>query len=359
MGVTIKKIAEMSNVSTGTVDRVLNKRGKVKPEVEQRVLAIAKALDYKPNKVARGLALKNKNIKIGILFHVQQDYKNYAINESYEGIKQAEEEFSEFGITFIYRYCENFNVQNQIREIESLVDEDRVVALAITPLNDPLVSKALDSVIEQGIPVFCFINDISTNNKHYFIGIDNTQLGAVAAGLLNLLKKEYLHIGMVFPSLSLLGNQRRLKGFEQTVNSRYLKNMSIAAVCIATNDDMASYHIVKQMLVENKEINSIFFSSGAAEGGLMAIKEAGLLGKALIIAVDPSDIIQQHILEGNIAAAINQNTRKAGYLTIKLIFDYVMLGTFPEESNIVLQSDIIIKEHLSHMPVQNSNWDVM
>ena len=49
MKVTIKMIAELSGVSTGTVDRVLNKRGKVKPEVESRVRAIVDAFNYKPN----------------------------------------------------------------------------------------------------------------------------------------------------------------------------------------------------------------------------------------------------------------------------------------------------------------------
>ena len=35
--VTIKKIAELCGVSRGTVDRVLNERGRVKPETEEVV----------------------------------------------------------------------------------------------------------------------------------------------------------------------------------------------------------------------------------------------------------------------------------------------------------------------------------
>lgn len=47
--VTIKEIADRAGVSRGTVDRVLNNRGKVNPEKEERVRRIAQELGYKPN----------------------------------------------------------------------------------------------------------------------------------------------------------------------------------------------------------------------------------------------------------------------------------------------------------------------
>ena len=46
---TMKEIAELSGVSRGTVDRVLNHRGIVNAETERKVLEIAKLLDYQPN----------------------------------------------------------------------------------------------------------------------------------------------------------------------------------------------------------------------------------------------------------------------------------------------------------------------
>ena len=38
MPVTVKQIAELAGVSRGTVDRALNGRGNVRPEVEKRIL---------------------------------------------------------------------------------------------------------------------------------------------------------------------------------------------------------------------------------------------------------------------------------------------------------------------------------
>ena len=55
MRVTIRQIAEESGVSRGTVDRVLNNRGKVRPEVEERVRKVAEELGYNPNLLGRAL----------------------------------------------------------------------------------------------------------------------------------------------------------------------------------------------------------------------------------------------------------------------------------------------------------------
>lgn len=40
--VTIKQIADLCGVSRGTVDRVINERGNVKPETKELVLSMAK-----------------------------------------------------------------------------------------------------------------------------------------------------------------------------------------------------------------------------------------------------------------------------------------------------------------------------
>ena len=41
MGVTLQQIAEAVGVSRGTVDRALNDRGRIKPEVAEKIKKIA------------------------------------------------------------------------------------------------------------------------------------------------------------------------------------------------------------------------------------------------------------------------------------------------------------------------------
>lgn len=48
MAVTLQQIAEAAGVSRGTVDRALNNRGRIRPEVEEKIKKIAQEMGYQP-----------------------------------------------------------------------------------------------------------------------------------------------------------------------------------------------------------------------------------------------------------------------------------------------------------------------
>ena len=65
--VTIKEIARLSGVSRGTVDRVLNNRGSVKPETAEKVMQVIKDVNYSPSRAGKTLAIKKKQLKFGFI----------------------------------------------------------------------------------------------------------------------------------------------------------------------------------------------------------------------------------------------------------------------------------------------------
>jgi hypothetical protein len=58
--VTLQDVARYANVSVGTIDRVLHKRGKVSPEKLRVVEEAISKLNFNPNQLARTLALGNQ-----------------------------------------------------------------------------------------------------------------------------------------------------------------------------------------------------------------------------------------------------------------------------------------------------------
>ncbi|GGF93889.1 LacI family DNA-binding transcriptional regulator [Paenibacillus abyssi] len=74
MTVTIKELAQLCNVSEGTVDRALNDRKGISPKTKKRILKAAQELNYLPNHLARGLA-KGQSFTLGVvLFDVTNPY---------------------------------------------------------------------------------------------------------------------------------------------------------------------------------------------------------------------------------------------------------------------------------------------
>lgn len=96
--ITIKEIAKRANTSRGTVDRVVNNRGKVNKELEARIRKIMEEEHYVPNEVARVLTMSGQKINIGVIIgSINHDFleivKKGVINES-ENIVSALTTFS-------------------------------------------------------------------------------------------------------------------------------------------------------------------------------------------------------------------------------------------------------------------------
>src|SRR6266576_6386652 len=62
----IHLIAEMANVSIGTVDRALHGRPGIKDATRQRILEIAQQIGYIPNLAARALSVAKSTARIGV-----------------------------------------------------------------------------------------------------------------------------------------------------------------------------------------------------------------------------------------------------------------------------------------------------
>jgi LacI family transcriptional regulator len=95
--IRIKDIAQLANVSVGTVDRVLHNRGNVNEEKWEKVMKIINELSYTPNILAKSLASK-KIIRIAVLIPEPYNSFNLYLEKPLDGINQAREELSDYNV---------------------------------------------------------------------------------------------------------------------------------------------------------------------------------------------------------------------------------------------------------------------
>ena len=103
---TLKDIAAAAGVSIGTVDRALKDRGRVNPQVAQHIKDLAKEMDYHPNKIASGLVNRSRNYKIAVILHITG---NDFFNEVLKGVKKAEKEIRDYGMSVDIYPCDDFD----------------------------------------------------------------------------------------------------------------------------------------------------------------------------------------------------------------------------------------------------------
>ena len=127
---TIADIAELTGVSKTTVSMVLNGRGnnfRIKPETQEKILAIAKQYHYKANSVARALQSQRSNT-IGLVI---PDFSNLGFAAT---TKTLERLCRDNGLQLIIA-CSDELLKQEAIAIERLLDR-QIDLLITTPIKD-------------------------------------------------------------------------------------------------------------------------------------------------------------------------------------------------------------------------------
>ena len=120
MAVTIKDIALEAGVSRGTVDRVLHNRSGVNPEVAKKVRKIADRLGFIPNKAGKILAARKQPITFAYLLPASA---RPFFDKVISGIKRAQKELSDYGVTVDIKFFKDFKTETHIKEINKIASQ--------------------------------------------------------------------------------------------------------------------------------------------------------------------------------------------------------------------------------------------
>ena len=324
MAVTIKDIAAAAGVSRGTVDRALHGRGDVSEEVRERVLHIAEELNYRPNRAALGLAALKKAVRIGLLLPSEG---NPFFDEVIRGARAAEESLSDFGAAVVLESVRGYEPREHLRALRALAEQGANGICAAT-VDMPEIRAEIDALSADGVPVMALNSELSSCGCLSYVGCDYRQTGRIAAGL-------YLLLGLSDPSILIVTGSRRVRGHNERV-AGFLERLreagvpfSVAAELECEDDDAAARRLTLEALGAHPGIGCVYVA-GAGVGGVgQALREAGLLGRAPILAFDDIPAARSLVRSGGIPATVCQQPFEQGYRAVKLMFQYLANQAVP------------------------------
>ena len=337
--VTIKQIAELCGVSRGTVDRVLNKRGNVKPEKERLIIEMAKKLNYRPNPAGKALAARKKHPVVGVL--IASEGVQF-FDDVLATMHRAADRFSSYGMEVIWRSMKGFDAAEQCRVIDEL--KDKISGLIINPVNDPLVIAKIDECVDNGMFVVTLNNDVEASRRHCYVGSDYLQGGRTAGALLKMICPTTLKAGVLLGSLNMLGHNQRLEGFQEVMYNH--PDFTLMGVAETADDDLQAYEAARQLIADNPEINAIFVVSSGGYGTARAIQAAGR-EDIIIVAFDTIPSTIEMMKKGLIKAALYQHPHQQGRRAMQLMFDYLVNGSLPEKTAYIMRNEIRIAENVA------------
>jgi len=316
---TIKEIAKMANVSSGTVDRVLHHRGKVSPEKEQKVKDILKKIDFKPNQFARSLKL-NKRYQFVVL--MPDDELDEYWKPCFMGIQEWENKFRENGISVkVLKYSPN-QPDDFIKATKSSLDlkPDGVLLGALYSKESKEYLKTLS---EKQIP-FNLINTVVENSDYLtFVGQNLIQSGRTAAHLFdNILqeKKSILIVHMEEEYENAFHMQQKENGFRVYIREKDI-NIKIETINIKTGSSGIDMGQLKNAL--NNKVNGIFVTTSKA----FLLPEQDVDFSVPVIGYDLLGKNIEYLKSGKITFLIYQNPKLQAYQGLSLLSDQVIRST--------------------------------
>ena len=260
---TLKDIALEAGVSTTAVSKVLNNRGGISKDTENRIREIAKRLNYSPNIVAKSLKV-NRTKTIG--FVVSDS------SHSFFGsvIKGAEERAANFGYNIILTNT-NRSRQNEKKAISILLGK-RIDGLLLA---SSMLTRGEDIAYLDSLNIpYAFLIRRSEDKKAPFVGNDNVD-GAynIVSYLLQTGSKEIYFLNMTKESTSSIA---RLKGYKRALDEYGIK-FNQELVYNSQPDISEGYSTVRSILESGKTIKALFCGCDILSIGAMeAILENNL-----------------------------------------------------------------------------------
>lgn len=212
---SIKSIAELMNLSPGTVSIVLNGRGdelRISKSTQERIMDAARNLGYQPNVHARRLRQKTKDKPaaiIGVLWSTQ--YSSDVLVRFFDGIQHAILE-DNVNIEVVYKPYPYSGI-------------DRIADVFQTnPFNGVIVFGASDQDVEYvksvttSMPII-FFNRM--NDRYSSVCVDDFKTGAKVAELFHA--RGHRDVGVVESTLELRHHAQRKYGFVSTCEALGLR----------------------------------------------------------------------------------------------------------------------------------------
>lgn len=337
---TIKEIARLCGVSRGTVDRVLNRRGKVKPETEALILKTIEEMGYTKNYAGKALTVRRTAPVIGVVLCSEG---NPFFDDVITGLHKAQEELQDYGVSMLLRTMCGHDVITQLVLIDSIADS--LSALVIQPINDPRIAERLRELMDGGMPVVTVNTDIESHARCCYVGSNYERGGAVAAGLTALITGGDARLGVIKGVDTLMGHVLRLKGFEDHLRA-VCPGIEWVAFENANDDPQQAYSKTCEMLQGHPQIDTIFVVAAGVYDVCRAVIDMGRDADLRVIAYDDVPSTREMIRRGLVRAVVCQQPVQQGYRAFATAFDMILVGNTEYVTEIIMEDQIKITENL-------------
>ena len=341
-------IADLADVSIGTVDRVLHNRGRVSEETKAKVLKIASELGYERNIHASILAGTNR------LFHICTLVPKKGMDPFWDQVH--------YGLAKAFDQVERHNVQLHVKDFHLFdstdfiakvqeIEREKYDGLIVAPIFHR-EWKRLDHSLGQSHIPHVLINTLVDDNDESFlcyVGPDSYQSGRLAARLLALHCSRGDKVLMIPLEKDFKNAHHMLekeRGFRDSFQEIAPEVSVITCEFETYNDSHLLAAFLSRKLQHHPTLKGIYTSASRIDK-IAAYFAAENIEHIKLIGYDSLVNNLKYLHEGKIHYLINQNPALMGYLGFINLCKYLVFKSVPQKLN-YLPLDVILPENVSY-----------
>lgn len=332
--VSLRDVATLAGVSVGSVSNVLNRPGRVSPDVTERVLAAIDTLGYVRNDAARQLrAGRSRCIGLVVL-----DIGNPFFSDLARG---AERRAAEEGLAVLLADTEEDPARE--RQYIDLFAEQRVYGLLVSPLGGAM--PRLRTLRNQGLSTV--LVDWQTDDSRFSsVAVDNVAGGHLAVS--HLLELGRRRIAFVGGPHSIRQVSDRFEGARNAV-AQYpdasLEVIDTGSLTVLEGRNVG-YRISQRRASARPD--AIFAANDLlALGVVQAFRLSARIAipnDIAIVGYDDIDFVSAAMVP---LSSVRQPSAEIGRMAVELLVKEMTLGAQYEPEQIVFQPELIVRDSTS------------
>jgi LacI family transcriptional regulator len=335
---TIKDVADTAGVSVATVDRVLNGRSIVRHETKRRVADAAHRLGYHARSLI-DLRLDEDLPQITFGFVLHKEKQTFFQNFKAE-IEAAVKDRTDVRGRCVIRFATSQTPDDFTTQMRKVADHCDV--MAASSINHPTVDRAVEELTRDGKQVFALLNDFAAGTRQVYFGMNNMQVGRVAAWMLGTAVRNQGKFAVFVGGNRWHGHQLRETGFRSYLRE-HLPGSPVLDTLVNLETRQVTYEATLDLLSRH-EMAGIYVAGGGMEGAIAALREARPPGKVALVVNELTPESRAALADGYVTMVISTPLRALCRTLIDHMIHVQLEGALRTPGQVFLEPRIYLPE---------------
>lgn len=263
--VTMFDVAREAGVGVATVDRVINRRARVRAETAARVLAAAEKIGFnRIGLIRKRIDEDTSSFRLGFILQKTTAFYGELGEALLEAAKSTAIPLGKSSIIYLEDLTPSSIVSTLLKMSE------KVDAIAVVAADHPLINKTVSDLKRKGVPVFALISDLSGNDSAGYVSVDHRMMGRTAAWTMINRLPQGGKLGLMIGSHRYLCQEQAEISFRSYLRE-HAPQFDVLETMMNLEDSRLAESATLELLSQHKDLKGIYIAGGGVEGVVQAL----------------------------------------------------------------------------------------